>query len=278
MKLNEVLLIETQSDWEARHDHFIKTANETTAAEIKEVIAALKKLEASAGKKTGLMNKVFGSKSNGDNARTSLGAATLIKSIERVKNAKPGTDEHKELGQQLDYAHGLLKRNNLKESKIGDKRKTSRGSAWLDRAQMYDFKQHDEKANAKKDKKEMNREEFNKLKDWQDRAKALNAKVVKKPFMRGGVKAYTVYDASVNNKSIGRFETAGNFGYLNESKDVGGDKGFWGHAPTRKELAAHDAAKQKYIEFYKQGNSKAAENHWKRYLLSVHKPPGKKVK
>ena len=61
--------------------------------------------------KKGIINKIFGSKNNGELARTSYSAKILSKNITKLKNSEKDSEDRKELGQQYTYAISLLQRN-----------------------------------------------------------------------------------------------------------------------------------------------------------------------
>jgi hypothetical protein len=98
------------SEWETRHDEFVTVGDRATPEQINKIVSALDVAAKKASSKRGFLNQIFGKQSNGDLARIAHGAETLAKNIQRISNAKPGTDERKELGQQLVYAVSLLKR------------------------------------------------------------------------------------------------------------------------------------------------------------------------
>jgi hypothetical protein len=98
------------SEWETRHDEFTTVGDRATPEQINKIVSALGVAAKQASSKRGFLNKIVGRQSNGDLARMAQGAETLAKNIQRNSNAKPGTDERKELGQHLVYAVSLLKR------------------------------------------------------------------------------------------------------------------------------------------------------------------------
>ena len=98
------------SEWETRHDEFVTVGDRTTPEQINKIVKALIGAAKQADGKRGFLNQIVGKQSNGDLARMAHAAETLAKNIQRNSNAKPGTDERKELGQHLVYAVGLLKR------------------------------------------------------------------------------------------------------------------------------------------------------------------------
>jgi len=100
------------SEWETRHDEFTTVGDRATPEQINKIVSALGVAAKQASSKRGFLNKIVGKQSNGDLARMAQGAETLAKNIQRNSNAKPGTDERKELGQHLVYAVSLLKRMN----------------------------------------------------------------------------------------------------------------------------------------------------------------------
>ena len=98
------------SEWERRHNEFVRAGEKVTSQEVKSVIEQLKKVIEVADKKRGMMNKVFGKVSNQQLAMDSVAAATFIKTLTRLIDAKPGTDDRKELGQIITYAKSLLRK------------------------------------------------------------------------------------------------------------------------------------------------------------------------
>ena len=98
------------SEWETRHNEFVTVGNRATLEQINKIVKALVGAAQQAGSKRGFLNQLVGKQSNGDLARMAHGAETLVKNIQKNSNAKPGSDERKELGQQLVYAVSLLKR------------------------------------------------------------------------------------------------------------------------------------------------------------------------
>ena len=98
------------SEWETRHDEFVTVGDRATPEQINKIVSALTVAAKEAGGKRGFLNQIVGKQSNGDLARQAHGAEILAKNIQRNSNAKPGTDERKELGQHLVYAVSLLKR------------------------------------------------------------------------------------------------------------------------------------------------------------------------
>jgi len=100
------------SEWETRHDEFTTVGDRATPEQINKIVSALGVAAKQASGKRGFLNQIVGKQSNGDLARMAQGAETLAKNIQRNSNAKPGTDERKELGQHLVYAVSLLKRMN----------------------------------------------------------------------------------------------------------------------------------------------------------------------
>ena len=97
------------SDWETNHDEFTTVGDRATPEQINKITSALDDAAARAVDKRGVVNSIFGKQSNGDLARKAFSAQVLSKNIKRNSNAKPGTDERKELGQHLVYAASLLK-------------------------------------------------------------------------------------------------------------------------------------------------------------------------
>jgi hypothetical protein len=100
------------SEWETRHDEFVTVGDRATPEQINKIVSALGVAAKQASSKRGFLNQIVGKQSNGDLARMAHGAETLAKNIQRNSKAKLGTDERKELGQQLVYAVSLLKRMN----------------------------------------------------------------------------------------------------------------------------------------------------------------------
>jgi len=100
------------SEWETRHDEFTTIGDRATPEQIHKIVSALGVAAKQAGSKRGFLNQIIGKQSNGDLARMAHGAEILAKNIQRHSNAKPGSDERKELGQHLVYAVSLLKRMN----------------------------------------------------------------------------------------------------------------------------------------------------------------------
>ena len=100
------------SEWETKHDEFTTVGDRATPEQIHKIVSALGVAAKQAGSKRGFLNQIIGKQSNGDLARMAHNAETLAKNIQRNSNAKPGTDERKELGQHLVYAVSLLKRMN----------------------------------------------------------------------------------------------------------------------------------------------------------------------
>ena len=98
------------SDWETRHNEFVTVGDKATPEQINKIVKALVGAAQQAGSKRGVVNRIFGKQSNDDLARMAHGAETLAKNIQKNSNAKPGSDERKELGQHLVYAVSLLKR------------------------------------------------------------------------------------------------------------------------------------------------------------------------
>ena len=98
------------SEWETRHDEFVTVGDRATPEQINKIVSALDVAAKQVIGKRGFLNQIFGKQSNADLARMAHGAETLAKHIQRNRNAKPGTDERKELGQHLVYAVSLLKR------------------------------------------------------------------------------------------------------------------------------------------------------------------------
>lgn len=98
------------SEWETRHDEFVTIGDRATPEHINKIVKALIGAAQQASGKRGFINQIIGKKSNGDLARMAHAAETLAKNIQRNSNAKPGSDERKELGQHLVYAVSLLKR------------------------------------------------------------------------------------------------------------------------------------------------------------------------
>jgi hypothetical protein len=111
------------SEWETRHDEFTTVGDRATPEQINKIVSALGVAAKQASGKRGFLNKIVGKQSNGDLARMAHSAETLAKNIQRNSNAKPGTDERKELGQHLVYAVSLLKRikgeKGVAEGKVG---------------------------------------------------------------------------------------------------------------------------------------------------------------
>jgi len=103
------------SEWETKHDEFTTVGDRATPEQINKIVKALIGAAQQARSKRGFLNQIVGKQSNGDLARMAHGAETLAKNIQRHSNAKTGTDERKELGQQLVYAVSLLKRMNGKQ-------------------------------------------------------------------------------------------------------------------------------------------------------------------
>lgn len=112
MEKNKKQGVAEGSEWEARHDEFTTVGDRATPEQINKIINALGIAAKQAVGKRGFLNQIFGKQSNGDLARMAQVAETLAKNIQKNKNAKPGTDERKELGQHLVYAVSLLKRMN----------------------------------------------------------------------------------------------------------------------------------------------------------------------
>jgi len=98
------------SEWETRHDEFTTVGDRATPEQINKIVKALIGAAQQAGSKRGFLNQLVGKQSNGDLARMAHVAETLAKNIQKNSNAKPGSDERKELGQHLVYAVSLLKR------------------------------------------------------------------------------------------------------------------------------------------------------------------------
>ena len=98
------------SEWETRHNEFVTVGDKATPEQINKIVKALVGAAQQAGSKRGVVNRIFGKQSNDDLARMAHGAETLAKNIQKNSNAKPGSDERKELGQHLVYAVSLLKR------------------------------------------------------------------------------------------------------------------------------------------------------------------------
>ena len=98
------------SEWETRHDEFVTAGDRATPEQINKIVSALGIAAKQASGKRGFLNQIVGNQSNSDLARMAHSAETLAKNIQRNSNAKPGTDERKELGQHLVYAVSLLKR------------------------------------------------------------------------------------------------------------------------------------------------------------------------
>jgi hypothetical protein len=114
------------SEWETRHDEFTTVGDRATPEQINKIVSALGVAAKQAGGKRGFLNKIVGKQSNGDLARMAYGAETLAKNIQRNSNAKPGTDERKELGQHLVYAVSLLKRINGEQGVMEDWQKANK--------------------------------------------------------------------------------------------------------------------------------------------------------
>lgn len=110
------------SEWEERHDEFVRAGEAATSEQVKNVISHLDNLSNKADKKRGFLNTLTGKTSNGDLARTSYAAGHLKKLLLQNINAAPGSEERKELGQHLVYAKSLLNRNKellgVKESMV----------------------------------------------------------------------------------------------------------------------------------------------------------------
>ena len=98
------------SEWETRHDEFTTVGDRATPEQINKIVKALVGAAQQTGSKRGFLNQLVGKQSNGDLARMAHVAETLAKNIQKNSNAKPGSDERKELGQHLVYAVSLLKR------------------------------------------------------------------------------------------------------------------------------------------------------------------------
>jgi hypothetical protein len=98
------------SEWETRHNEFVTVGDKATPEQINKIVKALVGAAQQAGSKRGFLNQLVGKQSNDDLARMAHGAETLAKNIQKNSNAKPGSDERKELGQHLVYAVSLLKR------------------------------------------------------------------------------------------------------------------------------------------------------------------------
>jgi len=113
--VNEEQGVEEGLDWETRHDEFVTVGDRATAEQIDKIVKALIDGANQANRKRGFLNQIVGNRSNGDLARQALAAENLAKSIQKNSNAKPGTDQRKELGQHLVYAVSLLKRMSSKQ-------------------------------------------------------------------------------------------------------------------------------------------------------------------
>ncbi len=98
------------SEWETRHDEFVTVGDRISPEQIDKIINALDLAAKQANSKQGFLNQIIGKQSNGELARMAYAAERHAKNIQRNRNAKPGTDERKELGQHLVYAMSLLKR------------------------------------------------------------------------------------------------------------------------------------------------------------------------
>jgi len=113
-------------EWETRHDEFTTVGDRATPEQINKIVSALGVAAKQASSKRGFLNQIAGKQSNGDLARMAQGAETLAKNIQRNSNAKPGTDERKELGQHLVYAVSLLKRMNGEQGVAEDWQKANK--------------------------------------------------------------------------------------------------------------------------------------------------------
>lgn len=100
------------SEWETRHDEFVKKGDEATDKHINKVVYDLEDFAKYAEGKKGLMNSVFGKKSNSELGTYAHSALVLSKNIERLRPYNKGTEERKELGQQLIYGETLLRKMN----------------------------------------------------------------------------------------------------------------------------------------------------------------------
>ena len=98
------------SEWETRHTEFTNAGDRATPEHINKIVNDLNDTAQRANGKRGFLNQILGDQSNGDLARTAHAAETLAKHITRNSNAKPGTEQRKELGQHLVYARSLLSR------------------------------------------------------------------------------------------------------------------------------------------------------------------------
>ncbi len=98
------------SEWERRHDEFVRAGEKVTSQEVKSIIEQLKKVIEVADKKRGMLNQIFGKVNNQQLAMDSVAATSFVRTLSRLIDAKPGTDERKELGQIVTYAKSLLRK------------------------------------------------------------------------------------------------------------------------------------------------------------------------
>jgi hypothetical protein len=109
--MNENYQINENSEWETRHDEFVKAGKEATPEHIKNTLSDLKHVEHKTSKKVGFINQIVGKHNNGELARASLHAKTLHSAISKNAKSEHGTDARKELGQHLTYAKSLISKH-----------------------------------------------------------------------------------------------------------------------------------------------------------------------
>lgn len=108
-KFTASLSLQESSEWETRHQEFVDAGNNAKPEHIDSLLKNLKDASKKASQKRGVMNKIFGKKSNGDLARTAYGADHYHASISKLRNSAKDTEDRKTLGQHITYAKTLLR-------------------------------------------------------------------------------------------------------------------------------------------------------------------------
>lgn len=102
------IAFDSKDEWTQRHQEFTDAGRNATHQSIKKTLDDLAEFSKKSFGKRGVLNSIFGKKSNGDLDRASHAADTLHQNISKNANAKHGTDARKELGQHLIYARSLM--------------------------------------------------------------------------------------------------------------------------------------------------------------------------
>lgn len=119
-KFTASLSLQESSEWETRHQEFVDAGNNATPEHIDSLLKNLKDASKKASGKRGVINSIFGKKSNGDYARSAYAADHYHASISKLKNSAKDTEDRKTLGQHITYAKSLLNRMNESEEGLDE--------------------------------------------------------------------------------------------------------------------------------------------------------------